>query len=328
MFTRRRVLHQFGVAGASLLALRTFGGISAAKAAATEVDFDIPRSACDCHVHVFDPTRFQYAKERVYTPPEALIDELLELQRALHLDRIVVVQPSVYGTDNSCTLDAIRRLGPRARGVAVLGKVTSRAELDDMAAAGVRGVRLNMETTTSGELDASAVRAILDRVAEQIRGLGWHVQIYTHPSIIAALKDYLAQLPFAMVFDHFGGAKAALGPSQAGFDALLSLVKSGRAYVKISGSYRISRKRPDFGDVASLAQALVAANADRIVWGSDWPHTNSGFGRAHGLAELAPPFPIDDGLLLSQLPKWVTDPTIRKKILVDNPAQLYGFSPL
>jgi predicted TIM-barrel fold metal-dependent hydrolase len=328
VLTRRRVLHQFGLTGASLLALRAFGGIAAAKAARTEVDFDIPRGACDCHVHVFDPTRFPYAKDRVYTPPEALIDELLGLQRALHLDRIVVVQPSVYGTDNSCTLDAIRHLGPRARGVAVLGKVTSRAELDDMAAAGVRGVRLNMETTTSGELDASAVRAILDRVAEQIRGLGWHVQIYTHPSIIAALKDYLAQLPVAVVFDHFGGAKAALGPSQPGFDALLGLVKSGRAYVKISGSYRISTKRPDFADVASLAQAVVAANSDRIVWGTDWPHTNSRFGRAHGLAELAPPFPIDDGLLLNQLPKWVTDPTIRKKILVDNPARLYGFSPL
>src|SRR5712692_7710028 len=233
MLTRRRMLHQFGVAGVSLLALRTIDGIAATKAARTDVDFDIPGAACDCHVHVLDPARFPYAKDRVYTPPMALVDELLELQRALHLDRIVIVQPSVYGADNSCTLDAIRHLGPRARGVAVLGKVTSRAELDDMAAAGVRGVRLNMETTTSGELDAAAVRAILDRVAEQIRGLGWHVQIYTHPPVIAALKDYLAQLPFAVVFDHFGGAKAALGPSQPGFDALLGLVKSGRAYVKI-----------------------------------------------------------------------------------------------
>src|ERR1700730_8740393 len=107
MFTRRRLLHQFGAAGASLLALRTLAGISAAKAARTEVEFDIPRSACDCHVHVLDPTRFPYAKERVYTPQAALIDELFELQHALHLDRIVVVQPSVYGTDNSCTLDAI-----------------------------------------------------------------------------------------------------------------------------------------------------------------------------------------------------------------------------
>src|SRR5207244_4008891 len=140
-------------------------------------------------------------------------------------------------------------------------------------------------------------------------------QIYTRPPMIAALKDHLLQLPFVVVLDHFGGARAARGPDQPGFDELLSLLESGRAYVKISGGYRISEKAPEFADAAPLARALVAANPDRIVWGTDWPHTNSGFGRKHGLAQIAPSFPIDDGLLLDQLPKWVPDPAIRKKIL-------------
>jgi predicted TIM-barrel fold metal-dependent hydrolase len=327
MLSRRGMLHRFGAAGASLLALRPSAAFEATPPARTAINFDVPRSACDCHVHIFDPRRFPYAKDRVYTPPEASLDELLELQRALHFDRVVIVQPSVYGTDNSCTLDAVRRLGPRARGVAVIRKTTSRADLEEMAAVGIRGVRLNLETTTSGEIDAPAVKAMLDNVAEQIRGLGWHIQMYTRPSIIAALKDHLAQLPLPIVFDHFGAAKAALGPSQLGFEVLLDLVKSGHAYVKISGAYRISEKRPDFADATSMAQALVAANADRIVWGTDWPHSNSAFGRKHGLSEIAPPTPIDDGMLLNQLPKWVVEPAIQKKILIDNPAQLYGFNP-
>ncbi len=128
-----------------------------------------------------------------------------------------------------------------------------------------------------------------------------------------------------MVFDHFGRAAAARGPDQPGFDALLELMKSGRAYVKISGAYRVSEQAPVFADATPLAQALVAANPDRVVWGSDWPHPNSDYGRGKPLTEIAPPFPIDDGLLLSQLPKWVPDAGLRKKILVDNPARLYGF---
>jgi len=128
------------------------------------------------------------------------------------------------------------------------------------------------------------------------------------------------------VFDHFGGAKATQGLSQDGFGALLDLVKSGHAYVKISGSYRASEKGPDFPDVVPFAQALIAANPDRVVWGSDWPHPDSEFGRGHGLTEIAPPFPVDDGLVLNQLPKWASDPSIRRKILVDNAARLYDFA--
>jgi predicted TIM-barrel fold metal-dependent hydrolase len=309
MLTRRTLL---GATGASLVALRT--AQAAMPPNRTAPDFDIPRGACDCHTHVFDPGKFPFIQGRAYTPPDATLDELTALMSSLHMDRVVIVQPSVYGTDNSCTLDGIRRLGKSARGVAVIDKSTSAAALDDMTAAGIRGVRLNQ---TSGQFD----RKMIETTAEQIRGRGWHMQFYTRPSVIAELKDDLAKLPFPVVFDHFGGAKAALGTSQPGFDAMLELVKSGHAYVKISGAYRSSEKSPDFADVLPLAQAIIAANPDRVVWGTDWPHP----GRGRSQTDIAPPHVVDDGLLLNQLPRWTSDPAIRKKILVDNPARLYGF---
>jgi predicted TIM-barrel fold metal-dependent hydrolase len=327
MHTRRKVLYGLGAVGASVIALRTSALFSSAATAGTAVNFELPPGACDCHVHVFDPVRFPYTAKRVYTPPQALIADLLELQKALRMDRVVIVQPSVYGADNSCTLDAVRKLGARARGVVVIDNDTSPTELDEMAAAGVRGIRLTLNTTPSGEVDADGSKRTLDRAAEQILGRGWHIQFYTRPHVIAALKDHIEQLPFPVVFDHFGAPKAADGPSQRGFDALLELVASGRAYVKISGAYRISDKAPDFPDAAPMAQALISANPDRIVWGTDWPHPDSSFGRGRPLTEIAPPFPVDDGLLLNQLPKWAADTAIRKKILVDNAVRLYDFKP-
>jgi len=324
MRSRREVLHGLGAFGAALLAARADALFAAT--ARTAIDFTPPRDACDCHVHIFDPVRFPYVPKRVYTPPQALIEDLLDLHKALRMDRVVIVQPSVYGADNSCTLDAVRTLGARARGVAVIDKNTSRNEIDEMAAKGIRGIRLNLNTTPSGEIDADNSKRTLDTAVEQIHGHGWHIQFYTRPRVIAALKGHIEQLPFPVVFDHFGGAKAAQGPNQDGFGALLDLVKSGRAYVKISGSYRASEKAPDFPDVLPFAQALIAANPDRVVWGSDWPHPDSDFGRNHALTEIAPPFPVDDGLVLNQLPKWTSDAVMRRKILVDNAARLYDFA--
>ena len=325
MRTRREMLYGLGALGASVFAVRTSGAlVNSTTTARTAVNFQLPRDACDCHVHIFDPARFPYVAKRVYTPPQALIEDLLDLHKTLRMDRVVIVQPSVYGADNSCTLDAVRKLGARARGVAVIDKDTSRTEIDEMAAAGVRGIRLNLNTTPNGEVDADDSKRTLDLAAEKIQGRGWHIQFYTRPHVIAALKSHIEQLPFPVVFDHFGGAKAAEGPNQHGFDALLDLVKSGRAYVKISAPYRISDKVPDFSDAAPLAQALIAANPDRVVWGSDWPHPDSAF-RGRTLTEIAPPFPVDDGLLLNQLPKWAVDPAIREKIVVDNAARLYDF---
>jgi predicted TIM-barrel fold metal-dependent hydrolase len=318
--TRRRVLSHIGAAGAAGFAFKAGTGFAAAPSTVkTPVDFDVPRGACDCHVHIFDAVHFPYFSGRLYSPPEALIDDLRNLQSALHFDRVVIVTPSVYGVDNSCTLNAVRELGARARGVAVIDQSFSAAALDQMAAAGVRGVRLNLET--AGESDPAAAKRILADTAKQLAGRNWHIQINTRLSVVSALKSDIMALSMPVIFDHFGGAKAAPGPGQAGFSDLVDLVKSGHSYVKISAAYRTSDKTPDFPDTAPLAQALVAANPDRVVWGSNWPHP----GRGPTPTALAPPYPNDDGRVLNLLPTWVPDAATRKKILVDNPARLYGF---
>jgi predicted TIM-barrel fold metal-dependent hydrolase len=319
MLTRRRMLSEIGAVGAASLALKRAARAAAPSTVKTPVDFEVPRGACDCHVHIFDPTHFPYFSGRLYTPPEASIDDLLALQRSLHFDRVVVVTPSVYGIDNRCTMNAVRTLGSRARGVAVIDETYPPGAIDDLAAAGVRGVRLNFET--AGESDPAVAKRVLAQTAAQLAGRNWHIQINTHLSVISALKNDIMALAMPVIFDHFGGAKGAPGVGQAGFSDLLDLVKSGHAYVKISAPYRPSSNPPDFPEAAPLARALVAANSDRIVWGSNWPHP----GRGPSPTELAPPYPNDDGRVLNLLPTWVSDAETRKKILVDNPARLYGF---
>jgi predicted TIM-barrel fold metal-dependent hydrolase len=318
MMTRRDVLRGAGGAGLAAAGL-------APAAAATAVAIEVPPGACDCHVHVVgDQQRFPMTPDRVYTPPAAGADELLALQRRLRFDRVVIVQPSFYGIDNAATLDGLRQLGPRrARGIAVIDDKTSPAALDDMVKAGVRGIRLNLET--AGEIDPAALSRKLQAALRQIAGRGWHVQIYTRLPVIAALASELAALPVPLVVDHFGGAQAALGAEQPGFGALTALVRSGKAYVKISGAYRVSRLAPDYADAAPLARALIAANPERIVWGTDWPHTDSARPPGRPTTDVSPFQPIDDGLLLNQLPSWAPDAAIRRQILVDNPARLYGF---
>ena len=280
----------------------------------------IPAGACDCHTHVFGDGRdFSWWEKRTYTPPPASAEELLQLQNDLHLSRVVIVHPSVYGPDNSASLDGIRRLGNRARGVAVIDATTSRGELEEMAAGGIRGVRLNFET--AGEFDPDKAKRDLDTTARQIEDLSWHVQFFTRPSVIAALQKEFAQSPLPIVIDHFGSFQADQGVNQPHFDVLVDLVKSGKCYVKISGAYRISTNAPDYPDVAPLARALIAANPDRVVWGTDWPHP----GHSKPPSEISPPIPVDDGALLNQLTVWAPDAATRRKILVDNPARLYGF---
>jgi predicted TIM-barrel fold metal-dependent hydrolase len=288
----------------------------------TPVDFDVPQGACDCHFHIFgDPVRFPFAASRSYTPEPASLAELLALHRALHITRAVIVQPSVYGTDNSCTLDALKQYGSRARGIAVLPAAIPSTTLDNMNRAGIRGVRLNMETGKNTNL--ADARSRLKSAIEQIQGRDWHVQVYAALPVVAALSDLVLESPVPVVFDHFGGAKGAAGLQQPGFDKLLHLIRSGKAYVKISGAYRVSRNAPDYPDAAPLARALIAANPQRILWGSDWPHPNTGSGRRPG--EISPLHRVDDGHLLNLLAVWAPDANLRHKILVDNPATLYGF---
>jgi predicted TIM-barrel fold metal-dependent hydrolase/predicted NBD/HSP70 family sugar kinase len=290
----------------------------------TAVGFRVPPGACDCHVHVFGAAEaFPFVAPRGYTPPPASADDLSKLQNALGLSRVVIVQPSVYGTDNSCTLDGMRRLGPeRARGVAVIDDQTPDAALKDMHAAGIRGVRVNLET--GGVSDPAISRRNLAAAIKRVAPLGWHVQVYTRLSVVEAVHDDVMKSDVPVVFDHFGGAQAEGGVDQPGFAALLDLVRSGKAYVKVSGHYRSSAKAPAFDDVAPLARALIAANPDRIVWGTDWPHPHHA-DPGKELSELTASFDIDDGLALAQLPRWAPTAATRRKILVDNPARLYDF---
>ncbi len=326
MLSRRESLQLAGAAAAAC-----FGGANATRAESapstvkTPVNFDVPPGAVDCHTHVFpDAQKFPFWSGRVYTPPTATADDLLALQKALHMDHVVIVTPSVYGTDNSATLDGMKQLGSqRARGVVVIDEKTSAADLDAMHKAGVRGIRINLET--GGIFDPAVAAKRLDAAVQQIRGRSWHIQVYARLPVIDPLKEQFEKMPMPVVFDHFAGAQAALGTGQPGFDTVLGLVKSGKAYVKVSGAYRASNNPPDYADVAPFERALVSANPDRLVWGSDWPHPDPAKVEGRKATDIAPALPIDDGRVLNLLAEWVPDAATRKKILVDNPKRLYEF---
>ena len=321
MLTRRGILLASLAAGVTM---PNRNALAKASQPATPVNFDVPAGACDCHTHIHgDPEKFPFFAGRVYTPEPASPEEMSALHRALHIERVVIVTPSVYGSDNAATLFGMKARGATARGVAVIDDKTPEADLDAMAQAGIRGIRLNL--ATGGTNDPNVGRARLQAGIERVKARGWHVQLYTSLAMITALKDAFAASPVPIVFDHFGGAQATLGVEQPGFSDLLDLVKSGKAYVKISGAYRASKLGPDFPDAAPLARAQIAANSDRIIWGTDWPHPDSVTPPGRKATEVTPLFQIDDGRLLNQLPVWAPDAATRKKILVDNPVRLYGF---
>ena len=290
----------------------------------TPVNFDVPAGACDCHTHIHgDPERFPFFAGRVYTPELASPQEMSALHKTLHIERVVIVTPSVYGTDNSATLFGMKARGATARGVAVIDDKTPDGDLDAMNQAGIRGIRLNL--ATGGVNDPAVGRPRFQSAMERVKSRNWHIQLFTGLSMISAIRDLVAVSPVPVVFDHFGGAQAPLGVDQPSFADLVELVRSGKAYVKISGAYRASKLAPDYPDAAPLARALIAANSDRIVWGTDWPHPDSVTPPGKVPTDVTPLLQIDDGRLLNQLPVWAPDAAIRKKILVDNPARLYGF---
>jgi len=306
------------------MAMRTASAAAKASQPATPVNFAVPAGACDCHTHIFgEPERFPLFAGRVYTPETALPDEMAALHKSLHITRVVIVTPSVYGTDNAATLYGIKARGAEARGVAVIDENTPERELDAMHGAGVRGIRINL--ATAGVSDPELARARLQTAIDRVKRRDWHVQIYAELRVIAALKEQCAAAPVPLVFDHFAGARAALGPDQPGFADVLDLVRGGNVYVKISGAYRASKAAPDYSDVVPLARALIAANPDRIVWGTDWPHPDAVTAPGKKPTDVTPLLPIDDGRLLNLLPAWAPDAAIREKILVANPARLYGF---
>jgi predicted TIM-barrel fold metal-dependent hydrolase len=321
MLTRREMLTAAVVAGA---ALRTRRIRAEPSQPATRVSFEVPAGACDCHTHIFpEPARFPFVAGRVYTPEPALPEHMSALHKALGIQRVVIVQASVYGTDNSATLHGVKARGKDARGVAVIDDKTPESELDALGSAGFCGIRLNL--LTAGITDPAVGRQRLRDAIARVGKRNWHVQINTSPRMVSAIKDIVASSPLPVVFDHFAGVQPELGVEQPGFPDLVDLVRSGKAYVKISGAYRSSKRAPDYPDMVPFAKALIGANLDRILWGTDWPHPNPGPPPGGKSTDVTPLLQIDDGRLMNLIPRWAPDQEIRRKILVDNPAVLYRF---
>jgi predicted TIM-barrel fold metal-dependent hydrolase len=258
-------------------------------------------------VHVFGPPeRYPLSARRKYTPPQASVDQLLAFQDKLGFERVVIVQASPYGTDNRCMLDALRRLGGRARGIAVIDEDTS---LIPMHGLGVRGVRMNLQT--DGERDPQVARRLLEKAARRVAPLGWHLQLWTDAAMLLKLHDYLAELPVPLVIDHFGLAGSAQDAAP-----LLSLLQRGNTWIKLSAPHRVG------GEVDQVARLLLAAGAERLVWGTDWPHPGMG----PRTPEVVQPFDgIDDAAALARLRGWAGSEAVLQKILVANPARLYDF---
>jgi predicted TIM-barrel fold metal-dependent hydrolase len=266
-----------------------------------------PALSTDCHFHIFGPfDRFPMSPGRSYTPPEALVPRYLRLAETIGIERMVVVQASIYGTDNAVTLDAISQFGlNRARGVAVIDDSFDEAALKRLHGQGIRGVRFNMVSGNGTPEDQ------LEALARRVAPLGWHIQVYADGAKLQELGPLLARLPVEVVIDHCGGVEAAAGLGHPQFQALLRLLDTGRAWIKVC-SYRASSAGAPWTDVEPNVKALVAAAPDRCVWGTDWPHARMN------------PAP-EAGLLLDQFFGWVPDTAVRQRILVDNPERLYGF---
>ena len=278
---------------------------------------------CDCHTHVFPPaSQFPFAANRHYTPDTASVESLLAMHRDIGVERVVIVHPSPYGDDNSSLLWAMRTIGKNARGVAVISDTTSAEMLNTLHQGGVRGTRLNLETV--GQNDPSIAQQQLLRTAKQVAPLGWHIQMYTNLGVIVGLHETIMQSAATVVIDHFGRLNAAAGLNQPGFDALLSLVRSGKVYVKLSAGYRVSEVS-GYSDLDPFAEALIAANPDRMLWGTDWPHPFPPKGTVRNPAIIEKAHAEDNMAAIRRVARWAKTQDIAKKILVDNPARLYDF---
>jgi len=281
----------------------------------------LPAAACDCHVHVIgDPACYPMVAGRHYTPGPATPQDLRRHMAGLGLERAVIVQPSVYGTDNRCLLAGLRALDGAGRAVAVLDAAVPLSALRDLHAQGIRGVRINLEST--GRSDVQSMRNELGAWARRLAPLGWHLQIYAALDAIAAAAPFLASLPVPVVLDHFAMIPASTAPQDPRVQAVSDLVARGAAYVKLSAPYRIDPLAAAPEAVAALAAALIASNPDRILWASDWPHTNREPGK--DAAQVSAYRPVGSGRLAQGIAAWLPE-TVRARVLVDNPARLYGF---
>ena len=270
--------------------------------------FEVPEGAADCHFHIFGPeTDYPYAEPRRYTPVPVLESDYRKMADVLGLARGVVVQASPYGADNARVIEAIRVLGPGYVGVGVVDADASEEQLDELNRRGIRGARINA---------ASGGRSGIDRMSElaaKIKDFGWHVQFHIHTEQLPAYVEKIRKLPVDVVFDHMGLFPADMPLTHPDFQMLLRLLERGGVWVKLSGAERISGSGSPYRDAIPVARALIDAAPERVVWGTDWPHTN-----------VKPVIP-NDGDLVDLLAEFAPDERVRRKILVENPCALYGF---
>ena len=270
----------------------------------------LPELACDSHMHIFDP-RFAASPHWTRTPRVARVVDYHRLQARLGTSRAVVVTPSTYGIDNACTVDALDRFGDSARGVAVVDTTVTDAELDRLHRHRVRGLRVNFVTPQSWGL-TTAER--LTTLGARIVRFGWHVQVFVQPEQLIELEPVLARLPVPLVIDHMAGIDPSEGASAEAFGVLRRLLDAGSTWVKLSGAYMHSTNgQRGYDDTLPLGRALIATAPERLVWGSDWPHTTM------------PPESVNDATLVDLLFAWAGTDELARQILVDNPARLYGF---
>jgi predicted TIM-barrel fold metal-dependent hydrolase len=270
--------------------------------------FKMPPNSCDCHAHVFGPqSRYAYDPKRRYTPPDAPIGDYCRMLGTLGVERAVLVQPSVYMTDNTALIDALKEAPMPMRGIAVVGDTVSDAELERLHAAGVRGLRLNLRHNNGVGGDSAPA------LARRIAPLGWHLQFRIMSENYAGVLRMLDDLAVDIVVDHIGQVPVEEGVGGKDFQALLGLVRTGRVGVKLSAPMRMSRQELPYADVTPFVRELVATAPDQMLWATDWPHTT--------ITSQMP----NDGALADLLLDWIPDEATRKRVLVDNPAKRYGF---
>ncbi|MEU0840604.1 amidohydrolase family protein [Streptomyces sp. NPDC005962] len=272
----------------------------------------LPPGSCDTHCHILGPTDvFPYAPERTFTPLDAPKEQLHALHAHLGIGRAVVVQSSCHGSDHRVLLDALAGGGGRLRGVALVGETTTRAEIEELHRAGVRAFRLNFLP----HLRTAPTRAEIDSILGRVDGLGWAAQLHVRGDGIARLEDMVRRLPGRVVVDHMARVDLASGRDGPAPRSLRALLDTGQVWVKVSGVDRVSRQGPPYADGVALAASLVAHAPERVVWGTDYPHVN--------IVGEAP----DDGLLVELVERIAPDPTRLRRLMVDNPAELFDFPP-
>jgi len=266
-----------------------------------------PADAADCHHHIYDH-RYPVDPHAKLRPADATVADYRRLQKRLGTTRNVVVQPSTYGTDNRCMLDALGQFGPSARGVAVVNAGVTDAELKRLHERGVRGIRFNLVQAGATTL------AMLEPLSRRVNDLGWHVQIHMLASQIAGIDDLLNRLASPIVFDHMARIPGSTGVNDPAFRIVAGLVRKGRTWVKLSGAYMDSTVGPPtYADRGAIAKAFLGVSPERMVWGTDWPHPT----------EKVKP---DDAVLFDLLADWAPEEALRTRVLVGNPEALYGFA--